>query len=126
MGRELDVACARALRWTRGKHARADGSTYTCDYWHDAQGNHTERAEDDRCMECHQEMAAWSPSTDPATTPQLLAEIARRGLQDAYIRAFYPAYHSFEAISVPELFALLRATPEQHARAFLEVIGHGR
>lgn len=45
--------------------------------------------------------------------------IERRGLQDAYIRALLPDYHSFEPMTPAELFTFLRVTPEQRARAFL-------
>lgn len=52
-------------------------------------------------------------------------EIERRGLQEEYINALLPNYHSFEPMSKAELFALLRATPAQRAMAFLSVTKAG-
>lgn len=49
-------------------------------------------------------------------------EIERRGLQDAYIDALVPDYHSFEAMTQGELFTLLRATPAQRAQAYLKAV----
>lgn len=61
-------------------------------------------------------------STDIADARLLEDEIERRGLQEAYIRALLPEYHSFEAMTPNELFAFLRAAPERRARAFLEAV----
>lgn len=58
-------------------------------------------------------------SEDYALIPVLLAWIEAHGLCDTYIDALLPDYHSFEPMSKPDLFALLRATPEQHCRAFI-------
>lgn len=124
MSSEIDEQCAQALGWVRGTHTRADGSTYPCHYWHDAKGCRSERVDDDRCMECHRDDPAWSPSTDLADVRQLEDEIERRGLQEAYIQAL-DSFVTYERSEGWQWFrwGILRATPEQRARAFLKAIG---
>ena len=61
-------------------------------------------------------------ATDPTATPILLAEIERRGLQERYIGWFYKHVCTDGMNSRQEVFAILRATPEQHARAFIQTI----
>ena len=71
-------------------------------------------------------------STDPATTPIILAEVERRGLQDRYIKELFaivmPQSERWDITLNDEsggyidrlsLFTLLNATPEQHAHAFV-------
>lgn len=63
---------------------------------------------------------AFSASLDWAR--MLEDEVEKRGLQERYVEALYPAYHSFEGILVADLFVLIHATPEQRARAFLKAV----
>lgn len=61
-------------------------------------------------------------STDPAAARLLEDEIARRGLQERYIGWFYKHVCTDGMNSRQEVFAILRATSEQKARAFLEAV----
>ena len=108
MSNELDAACARALGWINLRTA----VLYTKPYLGQPPGE-------------TRHVLIPQFSTDPVAALLLEHEIERRGLHDAYIDSLLPSYHSFEPLTRAELFALLRATPEQKARAFLAALGGG-
>lgn len=61
-------------------------------------------------------------STDPTATRLLEDEVERRGLQHQYINKLFHICHMFEQSgSLDFIWVFLRATPEQRARAFVEV-----
>jgi len=134
VSRELDEQVARALGY---ETLWADGGFGVTLYLHDSGavrespnvtancrvlGARWERLRiDGQVGEYHVRYApAWSERHEDAR--MLEDEIERRGLQEKYIYALMPTYHHFDSASPHELFNLLRATPEQRARAFLEAI----
>lgn len=69
---------------------------------------------------------SWSPSTDSASIPLILAEVERRSLQYEYVEALIallnvPDLHCDVWPRFTDIFKLMNGTPEQHCRAFLEV-----
>lgn len=116
MGREIDAECARLLGWQPCACGNDD-----CDLW--APPAHLDDG------------GSYKPfprfSTDPTCVSSLLAEIERRGGHYEYVYALFRQVDpSATASSVPRgwnvpqlaVWAMLRATPEQHARAFVEVM----
>jgi hypothetical protein len=71
---------------------------------------------------------AFHPSRDGATIPLLLAEVERRGLIDDYVEHLIVLVNTTDLLldqwpRFTDIFKLMTATPEQHCRAFLAVIG---
>jgi hypothetical protein len=133
MSKELDEQCARALGWRKhdvreAKARRAVAGGYelhpdvyllTEFFWYATVDGKQRRMG----------AASWSPSTDLVAARILEDEIERRGLQERYMRAlirsvlgeaFMTRMDIGRALDEKDLFLLLRATPEQRARAFLE------
>jgi hypothetical protein len=107
MSRELDAECGRALGWVVDQQ---NPKTVYAGYASDGK---------------YSELPPFS--TDPAAARQLEDEIERRGLQDAYIEVLVelcntPDLNLDQWPKFIDIFALLRATPEQRARAFLEAV----
>lgn len=98
MNKKLDDECARRLGW----HLDERGA-----YWHDDQGG----------VVAHR---SWSPSTNHSEALLLENEIARRGLEESYCRAL--TRQLYDVLLKDYTWALIRATPEQRARAFLEAM----
>ena len=99
MSKELDEQCMRVFRilpgeWVKFIKISGGAGTYVRD---------------------------WSPSTIADDARDLENEIERRGLVAAYIHALV-AILKAEHGGVMSSWYLIRATPEQRARAFLEVV----
>lgn len=84
------------------------------------------------CPRCHADESMRAQpcarhfTTDPATTSLLLAEIERQGLQEKYAWEILDiavgsvgGYMGVAEMEAENIFRLIRATPEQHARAFI-------
>lgn len=117
MSRELDEACTRALHLPHEAGCPAIADDESDEVLSDFQ----------RCV------CDWPRfSTDPAMTTQLFADIERRGLHEAYATALDKIVMGTNADAWDEMtdalwiWALLRATPEQHTRAFLEATTEGQ
>jgi hypothetical protein len=68
-------------------------------------------------------IAGREPHDGAAIASYLEDEIVRRGLQERYIEALYPIIGAWQyGMSTSEQWRILRATPEQRARAFMAVI----
>jgi len=61
-------------------------------------------------------------STDHAAVRLLEDEIERRGLWQQYLGTLLDILNSYDHPSMVDIWAAIRATPEQRARAFLEVV----
>jgi hypothetical protein len=124
--RELDAACARALgcrmvwfdrltdfdgHWSQSgpfdDPSKCRHSAVA--YWQDAAGRSNVTVDE------------FSPSTDPTAARELEDEIERRGLEDRYVQVLGAVVNA-NPYTDNESWALIRATPEQRARAFLEAV----
>jgi len=65
---------------------------------------------------------AFHPLRDSAAIPLLLAEVERRGKKGQYLD-YLIAHTAINTDARDQAWRLLTATPEQHCRAFLAVIG---
>lgn len=126
-GRELDAACARAMGQTDFTHPGFFWEEGTMDDGKDRWSGfycprcHTSEARKDRpCVRCY--------STNSVAARLLEDEIERRGMRLIYIHALLQtALSSFRGQNTGSdlHWALIRATPEQRARAFLDAVGTG-
>ncbi len=91
----LDEQCNQVLGGSSVKFARGLGVTYVRD---------------------------WSPSTNADDSRDLEDEIERRGLIAPYMQALIKVILADRAVNVFSSWYLVRATPEQRTRAFLEVV----
>src|SRR5688572_10470760 len=106
MTKELDEACAKEMGLYVIPKERHPELGMRADNWYTIEGVH---------------FVGHSPpsySTDPATTPLLLAEIERRGLIERYMHYLGTMETSaaYEDDRDAYGWELIRATPEQHAR----------
>lgn len=109
MNEALDEQCAEALGWVR--RYSPDPTIYA---WERPDGERVTRSM----------LPAFS--TDRTAVMLLEDEIERRGLQDKYLIAISRILDDLplpyeKGVMPPFLWQLLRATPEQRARAFLKV-----
>lgn len=115
MGREIDAQCAQLLGWVP-----VATPTYQNGKW----------VEYDDWRSPDYEYRSTPPhfSTDPSCVPSLLAAVEKHNKTHLYIMALMEQVkaHTFYAVDsgvqTGMVWAMLRATPEQHARAFVEVM----
>lgn len=114
MSRGLDAACAKALGWANVApdcHVH-DGKDW-CGTDPSGTGGYYGTG---RKIVPHF-------STDRAAAVVLENEIQRRGLQERYVEALYPLVGAWQfGMSTAEQWLLIRATPEQKCKAFLEAV----
>jgi hypothetical protein len=93
----------------------------------------------DECGCGHDECDLWGPpahlndggsykpfpafSSDARLVKVLLKYVSNHGLRCKYIENLVPEYHALDALFEEDLFEILCATPEQHARAFVVTMG---
>jgi hypothetical protein len=111
MSVELDEQCARPMGWIRsGTPEFRDGKWITHEGWRDSNYSYIN------------ELPAYS--TDPAAARLLEDEIEERGKINAYMTHLCRecGIRTFDRMDVADAYALIRATPEQRAQAFLKAI----
>ena len=111
MSRELDAQVARALGWTEMELRKTPQLFFPGQYDETLYGLDPEGRTPTRVPYF---------SRDPTTTPTLLAEIERRDLIIMYLAALRRITRDGNVDDWWQDWNLLTATPEQHARAFVE------
>lgn len=123
MSRELDALVATAFHFSLeppcGRYHETDGAEHEGERWYG--WCHT--------CGCLIDEATPEPlrySTDPAAAAHVEDEIERRGLTEQYVDAMLDLLHINAEDRIPahyQLWALIRATPEQRCRAALVAVG---
>jgi len=124
MNKALDAQCAALMGWHTGSGGAISGIAGVEDnaYWYDADG----LRQAPRITDSFANMYQWSPTVSHEHARWLELKIERDGRPAQYVEALaevVPHYRSDlqGAVVFPTMaiWAFLRATPEQRARAFV-------
>jgi len=118
MSKELDERCAALLGWHKGaRRAINAGAGYESPaYWYDADGRQWGACATDDFANLH----AFSASSNLFDAKLLEDAIERRGSIPEYMAAL-ERITGVDTLTYTGRFLLIRATPEQRARAFIAV-----